>query len=133
MKHLILLSLAILFIAFQAKAQGPNRGGTPEEFANRQTKQMTELLSLSEKQQEQVAALNLKYAKKRDEQRKEAVGDREAMREKMKTMRTERQKELKEILSEEQYNKYIEFEKERFEKRRQNGQGQGRGQGFGRQ
>ncbi len=92
---------------------------TPEEMATLQTKKMTLALDLTDAQQKQMQALNLENAKKR----KAAMEERKARKEKgdakkpssqeryaMKTERLDNmiahKAEMKEILSQEQYEKW---------------------------
>jgi len=130
MKKLILSLIAILTITLTMEAQRQQRGnmGTPEEMAKKQTERMKEDLSLNEDQITKVSAINLKYNKKFKEMRKNASGDRTAMREAMMTVRKERNAEMKKVLTEEQYEKMLAKEKEMMKQRK----GQGRGQGKGR-
>ncbi|WP_075591055.1 DUF4890 domain-containing protein [Labilibacter marinus] len=126
MKNLIFTLAAFLVLSISVNAQGPQRGGTPEEMAKKQTEKMKKDLSLSEDQVTKVSAINLKYAKKIDEVRNNASGDRAAMRESMQPIRKARNAEMKKVLSEDQYKTMVEKDKEMMEKRRQGG-GQGRG------
>jgi len=130
MKKLILSLIAILTITLTMEAQRQQRRnmGTPEEMAKKQTERMKEGLSLNEDQVTKVSAINLKYNKKFKEMRKNASGDRTAMREAMMTVRKERNAEMKKVLTEEQYEKMLAKEKEMMKQRK----GQGRGQGKGR-
>ncbi|WP_430933553.1 DUF4890 domain-containing protein [Saccharicrinis sp. 156] len=125
MKNLIFSLVAIFAITFSLEAQRPQRGnmGTPEDMAKKQTERMKEDLGLTDKQTTKIQSINLKYANKQQELRKNASGDREAMRESMKTIRDERMTELKKVLTEEQVEKLVAQEKERMQNR---GQGQGR-------
>jgi periplasmic protein CpxP/Spy len=93
--------------AFQPP-QGQKR--TPEERAKRETEWMKTDLTLMEKQIPLVDTINLKYAKKQDEMRKQMEGqDREAFRPKMEEMQKQKNEELKSVLTEDQLKKYIEL------------------------
>ncbi len=98
-------------MAFAQPQGGWNR--SPEEMANAQTERMKTDLALDEAQTEQVSALNLKYAQKQAAAREEAAGDREAMRATMGSLREEKNKELKAILTAEQYQKWETIQAER--------------------
>lgn len=107
------------------EGQREGRGNfNSEEFVNRQMEEMTELLDLSGKQEKQVREIMLagfdEMAAMRDEMRN-GGGDREAMREKMMQMREKQNDKMKEVLSEEQWEKYDTYQKERRGRR-----GQGR-------
>lgn len=78
---------------------------TPEQRAQRQTAQMKKQLSLSAEQETTVASINLKYA----QQAQTLLDGGERSRETMKQVRTlmsSKDKELKKVFSEEQYNQY---------------------------
>ena len=61
-----LLGIGIMVMSFSAFAQSQDKHALskdPAERAKMQTKKMTEHLDLSEKQQSQIADINLRYAK----------------------------------------------------------------------
>lgn len=110
-------SFALLFFATLTYAQPGGGNMTAEERAQRQTDHMAETLALSDAQKEKIQEVNLTYAKKMEEARKEADGDWSAMRETMRTLRAEGQEELKKYLTEEQSEKWEKVQMERREKR----------------
>lgn len=81
---------------------------SPEE----RVAQLTKQLSLTDEQKTQV----LEIFKKSDESRRAAFeksdGDRDAMRETMQQIRADADKKLKELLTEEQYAKYVKLRSE---------------------
>lgn len=109
--------------AFQ---DGPGRGGpgggrgqfNPEDFAARQTEQMSEFIRLSEEQKQKVYDLNLLYSKKTQELRSGrsfrdmSDDERAAFREKMTALQEEKSAEMKKILTEEQLPDYEKFQEE---------------------
>lgn len=104
-----LLAMAMLLLAgftLQAQPGGGGRDMNPEKRAEQQTAQMTEKLSLSEAQTGKVKEINLKYANKMKEARDAADGDWSSMRETMTALRDEQDKELKTVLTEEQYTQW---------------------------
>lgn len=108
----------LMLTAFTSYAQ---RGGgrlSPEEMADRQTTQMTEHLELTDEQEKEVAAINLTYAKIIRDARKEAAGDRTALRTTMQSMLQDRTEALKEVLTEEQLIK-LEEVRSQYGQRRQ--------------
>lgn len=123
MRVKISLIVTLILVGFLTTfAQQPN--GTmprmnPEEMANRQTERMTTDLKLADKQKTEVAAINTKYAKIMGDLLKANQGNREAGRAKMKEMITQKNAELKKILTTEQYKLYEELENKRQEERRQ--------------
>lgn len=122
----VIFALLVL-IAFNAQAQkngSENRSNmTPEEMATSRTKQMTADLDLTEEQQKEVLAINLKnaetFGKLRGKRRSDLSEDeRSALRSKMKEMQTENQKAMKKILTDEQYAKWDKMQKERMNRAR---------------
>jgi hypothetical protein len=107
----------------------PPAGGmqrTPEERAKRETEWMKTDLALTDKQIPLVDTINLKYAKKQAELRKQMEGqDREAFRPKMEELQKQKSEELKSVLTEDQMKKYIEL----LPQRRGRGQGGPRPEG----
>lgn len=105
---------------------GPGRGGrgggrgqfNPEDFAARQTEQMSEFIRLSEEQKQKVYDLNLLYSKKSQELRSGGSfrdmsdGEREAFREKMNALQEEKSLEIKKILNEDQLPDYEKYQEE---------------------
>lgn len=127
MKKLMFLFFAVLLGATVSMAQ--NRDGqrsmNPEDMAKRQTAELKEKLGLDKAQEKKVYDLNLESGKKMAKMREgmqSGGGDREAMREKFTTMREEQNKEMKKILTADQYKKYEKYLEER---RAQRGQGGG--------
>lgn len=126
MKNLLLSMIAVLTFAFAGQtrvlAQQQQRGSMdPVEMSKKQTERMKETLHLSEEQLGKVSKINLDFANKRQELRKSASGDRTAMREQMETIRDERNAALQEVLTAEQYKKFLAQEEEM----RKNGPGKG--------
>jgi hypothetical protein len=99
---------------------GPRSQMTPEERAKHETDWMKTELALTENQIQTVDSINLKYAKKRDEMRKQSdASDFRAIRPKMEELRNQKNEELKSVLSDKQMEKYLES----LSKRRRNGSG----------
>lgn len=84
---------------------------TPEERAERQTRRLTKHLALTPDQQYTVASINLKYAK----QVQTLVRDRERSPERRKQLgdlRRNKESELKQVFSVEQYKQYVALREE---------------------
>ncbi|SFU61469.1 protein of unknown function [Pustulibacterium marinum] len=132
--------LAAIFVSTMAFAQEKPQDGkmrpehrrefadfTPEQMAELQTKRMTLALDLSEKQQKQVLKINEDKAKKHKAHFEEMKKKKEAGEERPKLTSKERftmenarldaqiaeRKEMKSILSEEQYKKWTEMKMHR--------------------
>ena len=116
----ILVSFLVLCLSVSTFAQQPGQSQgnrpDPETQSKELTKRMKEIIQFSDEQEKQVYDLNLEYAKKRRELFQNRTEDREAMREKMQAMNKEYDTALKNILSEQQFKKYLE-EKETIRQR----------------
>jgi len=111
-RKFILAALAVVLFAGLAQAQrGANMSA--EQIAERQTKEMTTVLELSEEKAEEVGAINLEYAKKWAAARAEAANDRSNMRETMMAIRSEQLEALGEVLTEEQMTTWKEHQANR--------------------
>ena len=149
MKKLAIIALAL--ITFQANAQEKKNDKRqenkkerlekrmqlePQEMAELKTKKMTLHLDLTEAQQSKVMALNLEQAKTRKEQFKKRLDKKESS-EKAKTTKEEKlkmmnakldaqiatKKQMKDILSENQYEKWEKSEMKRNHGRKHNKKG----------
>ncbi|WP_319502778.1 hypothetical protein [uncultured Draconibacterium sp.] len=122
MKRLAFLLVVVLIGTTVAMAQ--NRGGqrqfNPEEMAKRQTEQFKTELKLNDTQAEKMEKVLQASYKEMSTLREEMRGeeDRTKMREKMTEWRTNQQKEIKKILTDEQFVKYEKLMEERRANRR---------------
>jgi Spy/CpxP family protein refolding chaperone len=126
MKKLGLLLMIVVLGTTISMAQ--NRGGQgnydPVESAKKQTATLKKELNLNKEQEKKVYTIVLDGANKMDKMRKEmrnGSGDRDAMRAKFGELRKEQNREMKKILTDEQYIKYEKYLEERRARR------QGRG------
>ncbi len=101
-----LFAVLTLFLAAVVLAQ-PQRM-TPQERTDRLAQQ----LALSDSQKVKVLALFTRQDEARKKAFDDAKGDREAMRSSMQKMRDETAKEMKAILTPEQYTKYEKLRSE---------------------
>jgi len=108
------------FMGSLSAQQGQGQGGqrvqrTPEEIAKTQVEWMKTDLKLDEPTQKKVYDVVLKYAKQSSEERQKlmAAGDRDAMRAKMTEITAARDKELKVILGDKNYELFKTKEAER--------------------
>ncbi len=127
MKKLMFMFFAILFGTTISMAQygGGQQRMNPEDMAKRQTAELKEKLGLDKAQEKKVYDLNLESGKKMAKMREGMQGgggDRDAMREKFTKEREDQNKEMKKILTADQYKKYEKYLEER---RAQRGQGGG--------
>jgi len=111
----------ILITATSLKAQDGRPGmghgnATPEDRAKRQTEMMKEGLSLTTVQEPKVSAINLKYAKKMEEVRK--VADTAEQRKSAEKINKQKEGELKNVLTADQFKLYIKQLEEMRARRR---------------
>jgi Spy/CpxP family protein refolding chaperone len=116
----ISLLVVSLFFALSLFAQPQPQGNRPsaEEMAKMQTQTMVDELKLSDKQTQEVSAINLKYMKKITEALESIKGDREAMRSKMNELRTQMAAEFKAVLTADQFVQLQEMEQKVRNERR---------------
>ncbi len=122
------MSILLLGSTTQLKAQPQHKSFNAEDMSKMQTERMKKDLNLSDKQTDEVSAINLKFAKKMEMQRKNSNGNRESMREQMMTMRKEKNAALQKILSNDQYEKMLEIDAERRKNYNRGSGGPGRPQ-----
>lgn len=92
-----------------AQGQGQRmQARTPEDMAKAETEWMMKELSLEKDMEKKVYDLQLKFAKKQTEMRQAAMssGNREAMRENMTKINTERDAEMKKLLGDKKFEEY---------------------------
>jgi DNA phosphorothioation-dependent restriction protein DptG len=115
-------TLFVLFSTVSVYSQGRNKR-SPEDIAKQQTEWMKQELKLSKEQEQKIYRINLETSKKIRETWEKHQGDREAMQEAMKVTRRQKDKEMKEALTKEQYELY----KKKLEERRRNFQNRKKG------
>ncbi len=105
LKYLTILLVTLIW-GFNILHAQPQHGFlNAEERAARTTEKLKSELKLSEKQLKQVNEVVLKYAKKGEEMRDKSE-DRSEMMQNMKKLTSEQDKELKKILTKDQFKKY---------------------------
>lgn len=127
MKRFVFLMMAVVLgtTLSIAQSRGEQREFNPENMAKRQTEELKEKLGLDKAQEKKVYELNLESGKKMAAMRGDMQmggGDRDKMREKFGKLRDDQNKEMKKVLSEDQYTKYEKYLEER---RAQRSQGRG--------
>ncbi len=124
MKKWIIGAALLAFTSLQLAAQQERKPQpNPEERAKKATERMATELDLSEEQKNQILALNLDQAKKRQAEMEQKAAERKARMEEMKTHR----EQIDAILTEEQRSKWEEIKMEQREKRRPGGEVHRRG------
>ena len=115
MKKIGFLMIAVLLLSMVSKAQNW-QSATPEEMAKRQTEQIKEKCGIDKDQEKKVYDLNLKSSKemaKLREGMQGSGGPSDDMRAKMMKIRDDQNKEMKKILTADQYVKYEKYLEER--------------------
>lgn len=110
MKKVIGLFLVILISSTTAFAQSGNRQGRKGDPSKRSEK-IIEELKLDDKQAADFRKVEADFREQMKKEREAVKEDREKMREKMAVMRTEKDAQIKKILTDEQYNQYLERQK----------------------
>ncbi|MCK5820347.1 MAG: hypothetical protein KAH17_00610 [Bacteroidales bacterium] len=131
----ILLSVMIILAPMVGMAQNRSNMEGMQERMKKQRDILKKDLKLSKKQKADFDKVYKAYDAKREKLFTElrTAGNREGMREKMTEMRGGLNKELKKVMSDKQYKKFLAIEKKKSELRGQRGQGRdGRGGGGGR-
>ena len=116
MKSLKVLSIffAIFFLGTNisfAQAQEMELTDEQKEEMAQNLEEFNEVLKLSEEQKTEFAAITKKYAKQMKAVKDEG-GSKLSMYKKVKSIRKDRNKEMKGVLTEEQYDAYLEKQKE---------------------
>ncbi len=120
--------MAVTVLSVNAQQRGNRENMTPEKMAERMTEKMTEDLKLDEAQKQEVYDLNLESANKRTEMMAKEQTDKKAARENMKADQEAHEAKLKEILTNDQFVKWEEIQKEQREKMKDRRGGGGRPQ-----
>ena len=123
MKKLLVISmmfLATVNLATAQPGQGQRQQMTPEERAKATTERLEKLLSLNADQKTKVNAIELEYGKERNALRQKNQGDREAMRTAAQELDKKFDAKYKEVLTADQFKKYLEDKEQR---QRERGQG----------
>lgn len=108
----------------QAQSQ---RGGDPEFMADQQTAELMAPLNLTTEQIPKVKEINLKYIKKTQEVRQQAGGDRSTAQALRASLNNDKNGEMKLVLTDSQYQKYLSMQSENSGKRGGKGGGKGGG------
>ncbi len=108
-----MLSLSLLLIGcFQAQAQTLDEPGTPEQRAEKITQEMIQSLPLDSSQVDTIHELNLKYAKRAQEEIIDQDLNKWSMMQKGRKLNKEKEKELQALLSESQWDNYLKMRSE---------------------
>lgn len=116
----LLFSLLSLNIFAQGPGGGPGRGmQMTEDDIKERSAQTAKALELNEKQAEKTLAIDLDFYNKMQIERQKmrnmerSPENRDAMMDKMRKQRDDRNAQYKEVLTPEQYDKFIEMEQQR--------------------
>lgn len=108
MKKVIGLFLVILISSVSVFAQNGERDGKKADDLAQYCEKMIADLKLDEKQAADFRKVETEFRDKMKAERQQADSDRQKMREKMETLRNDRDTEMKKILTEDQYKQYLE-------------------------
>ena len=107
------------FVAAQ-QGQGQRQQRTPEESAKIQVDRMVDLLKLNADMKKKIEVIELDLNKKMAEKRQNAQGDREAFRAIFQEFDKLRDDKYKEVLSADQFKKYLDNKAQRPQGQRPN-------------
>lgn len=125
------LGLLIALFAVNLSAQGPGGPGRGFQMSEEDIKERAETtattLGLNEDQHKKILAIDMDFYNKMQIQRQKMMSaggspseaDRTAMRENMMKMRDDRNAQYKEVLTSEQYEKFLEIQEQRRNEMRQ--------------
>lgn len=122
MKKVVFVLIALIAFNVQAQEQQSRKGSnmTPEQMATMRNKQMTLALDLNESQQNKLLALNKQNSKDfkalRGEKKELTKEERFELKSQMLDKQIANQREMKNILNEDQYGKWREIQKTRSSK-----------------
>ena len=108
MKKVIGLCLVLLISSVSVFAQDDKRGAKKGGDPAQRCEKMIADLKLDEKQAADFRKVEAEFRDKMKAERKQADLDRRKMREKMMSLRDDRDAEMKKILTEDQYKQYLE-------------------------
>ena len=127
----VCLSLTIYVQPPQGSGQGRGQGGvqgrggrqamTEEQIIERSNK-LADTLGCNADQKAKLQEIDVKFFKDMQAMRQSGGGDREVMRAKMQSLNAEREKKYKEVLTDAQMKKYIEFKEARMKQRQERAQ-----------
>jgi periplasmic protein CpxP/Spy len=119
-KFLLVITLFVFGItAVNAQKQNADKPRpTPLQVAYNQTEWMKTELKLDDKQKTDVSNINLKYAKLRDQIFQANKGNKEVIQPKMKELNSQKNAELKKVLTADQFTQLVKIEKQRAEEQK---------------
>jgi hypothetical protein len=111
--------LAVLLWSCQSEAQRQRlQNVSPEKIAQKQTEMQTRKLELNKEQASKLKAINMKYTQQMQGEMKKRRQNQKASFEQLKELNASQNEEVKAILSEEQYKKYLTLKKQNRAKMR---------------
>lgn len=121
MKKVIGLCVVVLLGSASVFAQGEGRraGKERQREDSKRFEKWAEELKLSDDQVAQFEKLNVEHREKMKADREAMRAERQKQREKMIAMRDQRHEEVKKILSDEQYQQYVEKRKIGMERQKE--------------
>ncbi|WNJ21627.1 hypothetical protein [Pontibacter sp. G13] len=118
LKKLMCAAMMMLFtvgMSMSLQAQDAEKIKDPAQRAKMQTTELTSQLGLSDDQAAKVGEINQRYAE-RVNNIAASDADREAKGQQLKTLQSQKSAEFKQVLNDDQYNKYEKMVQDRHEK-----------------
>lgn len=115
----LLMPFVLLLWSCQADAQKPNlRNASPEKIAEFQTQKQSKALNLDKQKTESLESINLKYTEKIAKLREE--GELRENREALKQLNLAQNKEVKALLTPDEFKAYKALKQKQFQRIREN-------------
>jgi hypothetical protein len=128
------LGIGVLFIgaslslnAQQGRGQGMRGQATDEEGLNRHVEQLATDLQLNDKQKARVLELERDHLQTMEKERAKRGADRDAHYQAMEKLRTDHEAKMKQVLTEDQFNRWKETRQKQVRERKHDGKGKGKG------
>lgn len=117
MKKVKVLSLCMVVMLSSASLFAQTPQSPQKDRSQVRSERMISDLNLNEKQAKELKEIENSFSTKMKADRENAKADREKMRQEMTKMRTEKDAQIKKILTDEQYQKYQSLSKQKNNKK----------------
>jgi len=129
---IVFMLAATVSLVVAQPGQGQRQQRSPEERAKAETERLTTLLTLNADQKAKIGVIELELSKEMETKRQGAQGNREAMIAAFQEIDKKRDNKYKDVLTADQFKKYIDDKAQRPQRGQGRGEGRGEGGGQGR-
>lgn len=123
MRHILTLLLLLMISSYSIAQRNDFRDMSPEKRVQIQTDRTADFLELDSLTKDKVFVINMKYAREFEAGRKEGASRYEVMKQ-MDKLSVSKNKEMKAVLTKDQYKKYLRQQQEmrnKMQQRRESG------------